>query len=185
MENIEVEIRSFIDKQKYEELLAFFSKNAKLVKEDSQETHYFNSKEDVRIQKNNNYSKIYFKKGKIHDECREEHQIKVERDDFEKLEKLFEALGNSVKIKWFRTRHEFEWNGIKVDVDYTKGYGYILELEKITSEDKKEEALTELKEKLSELGIEHTPREIFEEKFKLYEENWQNLIAEAENLSLT
>jgi adenylate cyclase class IV len=102
MKNIEVEIRSFIDKDKYLELLEYFNKTGKLVKEDYQETYYFNSKEDVRIQRNNSYSKIYFKKGKIHDEAREEYQIKVSRDDFENLERLFEALGNSVKIKWFR-----------------------------------------------------------------------------------
>ena len=41
MENIEVEIRSFISKEKYEELLEFFKQNAELVKEDFQETHYF------------------------------------------------------------------------------------------------------------------------------------------------
>ena len=44
--NIEVEARSFITKEKYEEFLDFFNKNAKFVKEDYQETFYFDSEQD-------------------------------------------------------------------------------------------------------------------------------------------
>ena len=51
--NIETEIRSFITKEKFEELLDFFKKNASLVKEDYQETFYFDCDEDLRIQRNN------------------------------------------------------------------------------------------------------------------------------------
>jgi len=63
--NVEVEVRSFISKEKYVELLEFFKHNAKLVKEDDQETFYFDCAKDLRIQKNNTYSKIWLKKGKM------------------------------------------------------------------------------------------------------------------------
>jgi predicted adenylyl cyclase CyaB len=181
MANIEVEVRSFIQKEKYRELLDYFKIQGKFVKEDCQETFYFDSKSDLRIQKNNFFSKIWLKKGKIHDECREELEIKFPKEDFEKLEKLFLSLGFNVKIKWFRTRHEFEWAGIKVCIDYTKGYGYIIELERMVSEDEKENALKELKKKMSELDIPITPREEFERKFKYYEENWRELTGQKAN----
>jgi uncharacterized protein YjbK len=59
MKEIEVEVRSFISKEKYEELLNFFKQNSKiLVEDDYQESYYFNCKEDLRIQKNKFYSKI-------------------------------------------------------------------------------------------------------------------------------
>ncbi len=48
---IEVEIRSFITKEQYDQLQTFFRQNAKFLTEDYQETYYFNSKEDLRIQK--------------------------------------------------------------------------------------------------------------------------------------
>jgi predicted adenylyl cyclase CyaB len=175
MENIEVEIRSFISKEKYEELLGFFNKNAKKLNEDYQETYYFDSPQDLRIQKNQHYSKVWLKKGKIHDESREEIEIKTRIEDFENLEKLFLALDYKVKIKWFRTRNEFDWNGIKVSVDYTKGYGYIIELEKMCNKIQKEEGLKILKEKMDELKIELTPRKEFENKFNDYKKNWQKL----------
>ena len=175
MENIEVEVRSFISKEQYDELLKFFKKNAKFVKEDYQESYYFDSDEDLRIQRNNFFSKVWLKKGKIHDGWREEIEVKFPKEDFEKLERLFLSLGFNIKIKWFRNRHEFQWNGVDVCVDYTKGYGYIIELEKICSDHEKEKALNELTEKLARLNISLTPREEFEKKFKHYEENWKEL----------
>ena len=47
-------------------------------------------------------------------------QIKFEKEEFEKLEKLFLALGFNVQIKWFRTRHTFEWENINVMIDTAK-----------------------------------------------------------------
>src|SRR3989344_6831132 len=100
--DIEVEVRSFVSKEKYEELLKFFKKEGHFINEDYQETYYFNSVEDLRIQRNNFFSKIWLKKGKIHDDYREEIEIKFHKDDFEKLERLFKALGYDIEIKWFR-----------------------------------------------------------------------------------
>ena len=178
LNNIEAELRSFITKEEYEKLLDFFNKNAELVKEDYQETYYFDSPEDLRIQRSQKYAKLWLKKGKVHDEAREEIEIKVDRDDFENLEKLVKGIGHDIEIKWFRDRKQFDWNGIKVCLDYTKGYGYILELEKLCSEEEKEKCLEELRDKFKELGIEVTPREVFEEKYKHYKENWKELVKE-------
>jgi len=174
--NLEIEIRSFISKEKYEELLEFFKQNSKFVKEDFQETHYFDCEQDLRIQKNNKGSKIWLKKGKIHDDAREEIEIYTENESFDKLGQLFNALGHNIEIKWLRKRNQYDWNGIKVCIDYTKGYGYIIELEKLSSEEYKEKVLEELKEKLNELKIPLTSREEFDERYNYYKENWRRLI---------
>ena len=116
------------------------------------------------------------KRGKIHDEWREEIEVKFPREDFEKLEKMFSLLGLKVRIKWFRNRYEFDWNGIAVSLDYTKGYGYIIELERMCSEDERERILEMLKQKLKQLDIPLTPKEEFDKKFKYYEENWSKLV---------
>ncbi len=92
MKNIETEIRSFISKEQYEDLLDFFSKNAVFAKEDYQESLYFDCEQDLRIQKNNFFSKIWMKKGNIHDDHREEIEIKCDKDDFEKLETVFTSI---------------------------------------------------------------------------------------------
>ncbi len=79
---IEVEVRSFISEGKYEELINFFSKNGKHISTDNQTTYYFDTKTDLRIQKNDFFSKIWLKKGKIHDDAREEIEIKFRKEDF-------------------------------------------------------------------------------------------------------
>jgi predicted adenylyl cyclase CyaB len=173
---IEVEIRSFISKEKYSELLKYFKENSKFINEDYQETFYFDSKQDLRIQRNNFFSKIWLKKGNLHDEKREEIEIKFPKEDFEKLEKLFLSLGYNIEIKWFRTRNTFKYEEISVMLDYTKGYGYIIELEKLSSKENQEQALSLLKEKLNKLNIKLTPKEEFDKKFNYYKENWKNLI---------
>lgn len=173
---IEVEIRSFITKEKYEELLEFFNQKAEFVKEDFQETFYFDETSNLRIQRGNNSAKLWHKSGNVHDEFMEEIEIKTKREYFENLEKFLNKLGHDVKIKWFRKRKQFNWDGIKVCLDYTKSYGYIIELEKIGTEDNKNQILKELKQKLNELGIPLTPREEFERKYNYYKENWRKLI---------
>lgn len=179
MNNIEVEVRSFITKEQYEKLLEFFNKEGKKLYEDEQETHYFDTKEDIRIQKNQFFSKIWMKKGKLHDDAREEIEIKVPKDDFDKLEDMFKFLGFNTEIKWFRKRYAFQWNDIVATVDYNKGYSYIFELEKMSSEEDKDETLELLKQKMKELGIPITPREEFEKKYEHYKENWRELTNEA------
>mgnify|MGYP003405835104 CR=1 FL=1 len=172
---IEAEIRSFLSKEQFAQLISLFQEQGTFINTDEQETYYFQSEHDLRIQKNNFFAKIVLKQGKVHDEAREELEIKVERDQFAGLESLFTSLGYPVKIKWFRTRHTFDWGDIKVMLDYTRGYGYIIELEKMCEEKDQSASLTLLKTKLAELGVSLTERAVFEEKFKNYEQNWKQL----------
>ena len=173
--DIEVEIKCFISKENYQRLLDFFKSNAEFINEDYQETYYFNSVEDLRIQRNNSFCKIVLKSGKIHDYHRKELEIKLDKNDFEKLEKLFNALGYEIEIKWFRKRNNFKWQYIDVSLDFTKGYGYILELEKMSNEENKEKNLLLLREKLKLLGVNETRKEEFDKIFENYKKNWKEL----------
>jgi len=169
---LEVELRSFLTEEEFNKLMDFFSKNAKMVKEDNQETIYFNTKADLRLQRNDFGSKIWLKKGKIHDDAREEFEVKV--DDFEKAHDIFKAMGLDTQIKWLRKRIQFDWKGIKVCLDHTKGYGYIIELEKMCSKEEQDDAHRILGIRLKELGIKPTPRKEFEKKFEEYKKNWKD-----------
>jgi predicted adenylyl cyclase CyaB len=177
MENIETEVRSFITMEQYGRLLKFFRENATHVKEDYQETYYFDSNSDLRIQKNNRGAKLWLKGGKLHEDSREEIEVFFSKEDFPKLERFLNLLGFGTGIKWFRLRQQFDWNGIKVCLDDTKGYGLIIELERMCSGEKAEETAALLKGKMKELGIEITPKEEFERKFEHYTKNWRALTA--------
>jgi len=98
------------------------------------------------------------------------------KEEFPKLEEIFRSLGHGVEIKWFRKRNTFLWEGISVMLDYTKGYGYIIELEKMSDLDNKEQTLVMLRDKLKKLDIEETPKHIFKDKYEHYKNNWKSLI---------
>jgi adenylate cyclase class IV len=59
------------------------------------------------------------KKGDLHDDAREEIEIKFEIDDFDKLKSLFLALGYDVEIVRLRKRIQFDRDGIEVSLDDT------------------------------------------------------------------
>lgn len=176
MKNIEVELRSFVSEEKYAELIKYFNQHAKLLKEDNQTTHYFTGKHDLRIQKNDFFSKIWMKKWQIHDDCREEIEIKCEKEDFEKLQHLFLGLWYDIEITRIRKRLQFDRNGIDVSLDYTKWYWYIIELEILSTEEKKDDNLEILRKKFTELEISITSKEEFTQKYERYKQHRRSLI---------
>ena len=174
--NIEVETQNFISRSQYYSLIKFLKNKGKFLGQDKQITYYFSGKNDLRIQKNNKFAKLWLKSGKTHDIYREEIEIKFDRDDFDKLEELLIKLGYKVEIKWFRTRNRFQWKGTKITVDFTKSYGYIIELERISDKKNKNKVYQKLLQQLNQLKVELTPKEEFEQKFKYYKKNWRSLI---------
>jgi predicted adenylyl cyclase CyaB len=173
----EVEVRSFISKERYEELLVFFMKSAEFIKEDYQETIYFDCDKDLRLQRNNYYAKIWLKEGKVHDNLREETEIEIKREDFEDAKELFRLLGYKTEIVWHRKRKQFLWkDDITVCLDYTEGYGYIIELEKIVEQEEGERIYNCLVKEMNDLDIKITSKEEFQEKFDYYKKNWRKII---------
>lgn len=173
--NIEVEIKSFISKLQFDHLNNYFLKNAKLLYEDNQETCYFSGPKDIRSQKNKNAAKLIFKTGRVHDEQRGEVEVKIDKEDYDNLQLIARELGLNPEIIWYRDRKVFQWEDVEVSMDYTKGYGYILELEKLSNEAHKDHDLKLLKSKLRTLRIKLTSREDFEKAFEHYKKNWREL----------
>ena len=178
MKNIEVELRSFVDEERYHQLINFFDQKAKFLKEDNQITHYFTWDYDLRIQKNNYFSKIWMKKWELHDDHREEIEIKFDKEDFEKLQQLFLSLWYEIEITWIRKRLQFDRDGIEVSIDYTKWYWYIIELEILSTDLEKDENIAILRQKFAELEIDITPKEEFKQKYEWYKHNWETLISD-------
>lgn len=174
---VECEIRSFVDDKKFAELYDFFVANAQYVGEEEQETRYFDCVQDLRIQKGRTHAKVWLKKGEMHAEGREEIELRVPREEFVTLERLFDALGYGVKIVWFRRRLTFLWSGIGVSLDDTKGYGRIVELEMLVAPEDEEMTVALLKEKMSQLGVVPTAKEEFDARFRHYEKHWRELTA--------
>lgn len=177
IKNIEIEIRSLIDEENYKKLLRFFKKEGRLISQENQTSYYLSGENDLRIQKSDSYAKIWLKKGMMHDDFREEIEVRLNLKEFENASRLFESLGFKKEIIWIRKRKVFSWKKVKVMLDNTKGYGYILELEKMSDLASKNRVIKDLKSKMELLGIKETSKEEFDKKFKYYKNNWKKLIA--------
>ena len=60
-------------------------------------------------------------------------------------------------------------------LEKTKGYGNIVELERICDSKKKGDALALLGKRLAELGVEKTPIGEFDKRYEHYRKNWKRL----------
>ena len=167
---IEVELRSFISEDKYNELVKKYNEKAQ-----KQITYYFNCKQDFRMMKTKEYTQLWLKTGKMHEESRLERVVKIDNKYRSDLESMLELLDYEVDIKWFRTRTKIKIEeNAEICIDYTIGYGYILEIEKqVADESKVEEAKKLLENDFANLGIEVSKKEEFDARYKDYVQNWK------------
>lgn len=170
---IEVELRSFITKEKYVELLKKYN-----AKSEKQITYYFNSKQDFRMMKTRDYTQLWLKTGKMHEESRLEKVVRIDNKYRNDLESMLELLDYEVDIKWFRTRSKIKLDeNVELCIDYTIGYGYILEIEKQVADDTEvDEAKKILEKDFSDLGIIVSKKEDFDNKYKDYVKNWKEYV---------
>lgn len=168
----EVEQRSFISEEKYNELINRFKDKLNY---NAQISYYFSGEKDFRIMLTKDYIQMWLKEGKMHDDSREEHVVKLDNTNKNELLALLNCLGYNVEIKWFRKRNEMDHNGYDLTIDYTVGYGYIIEVEKrIDDESLIEQTKKELIGLLNELGVDISAKEEFKNKFEDYKLNYLN-----------
>ena len=175
--NIEVEVRSFIDDEQYSEILSKLRKNARFIKEIDEETVYLSGNKDLRLRRNKKEAFLILKEGEIHDDHRKEFEVKFDVFNFDNMENLLKSLGYEIEIRWRRHRLEFKQGDLKILLDDTKGYGKIIEIEKMVQAGEEKETHKELKDKLKCFNIEITSKKEFNKAFEYYKKNWKNLIA--------
>ena len=167
---IEVELRSFISEDKYNELINKYNANTQ-----KQITYYFNSEQDFRMMKTKECTQLWLKTGKMHEESRLEKVVKVDNKYRADLESMLNLLDYDVDIKWYRTRSKIALDqNAEMCIDYTIGYGYILEIEKqVEDEANVEEAKALLRKDFENLGINVSEKSDFDTKYKDYVQNWK------------
>ncbi|MFA7169756.1 MAG: CYTH domain-containing protein [Candidatus Paceibacterota bacterium] len=175
--NIEVEVRSFVDEAQFENIKNILDEDYEFVKDLREITVYFSGEKDLRMRKNETEAFIILKEGKIHDDFRKEFEVRIDKDDFDNMAELFQRLGYEIEIEWQRNRLEYKNADMKVLLDNTKGYGKILELEKMVGIGSENEAHSLLTKEINKFGIARiTSKEEFNEKFEYYKKNWKTLI---------
>jgi len=174
---MEVEARSFVSDERFVDIKKMLDADYGFIKELKEVTVYFTGEKDLRMRKNETEASVILKEGKLHDDFRKEFEIGIKLEDFDDMVELFRILGYDIEIEWHRNRLEYEKGGMKVLLDDTKGYGKILELEKMAEEGSEAAAHAELEAMMYGFGIgKPTSKEEFNARYENYKENWKTLI---------
>jgi predicted adenylyl cyclase CyaB len=171
---LEVELRSFITEQQYDDLFHRFLVQGQLVEHSRQITHYIDHKIDTRIQLSTFGGKVWQKLGNMHDLARKEREVMMSRLDAQTMLEIFQGLGFKIKVSWYRERQIFKLGEIAASLDNTIGYGRILEVEIRCNEHEVNEKQNSLLTFLKEIDIHPSSKAVFDKAFAEYIEHWLN-----------
>lgn len=171
--NIEVELRSCLDENKYVEMINFFTDNATLILDGERITTKYikeNSLVDLRIRKDWKGSLLTLKLGYVNNAQREEHEVVI--DDPEKMQKIIQHLGLAEVHSWKTIRKKFYYNGFEVCIDDIPGFMKTLEIEKMCSLHEVQSCKKEIEKLFDALGLKVIDPEWFSAEIKKYNNNF-------------
>jgi adenylate cyclase class IV len=102
-----------------------------------------------------------------------EEQVSCTLDELDQI--LLDA-GLTYQAKWSREREEFTCgDDVHVCIDRNAGYGYLVEFERVVSEDEDVDAVqSQLRALMDEFGAEELAQDRLERMFAHYNSNWQD-----------
>lgn len=184
----EIEYKFLLTPKDKKRLINFLEKNsAEKISEGTQDNFYYitgNKKLDFRIRRTDKESFLILKKGWMHDDDREEVEIKFDKKDFLTLDKLITDLGYKYDTKWYRKRIEYKYKNFNIDIDFNAGYGWLAEIEKLVKDENADKAKKEIIDFASEIGLKPTPKSTFDKMYKFYKKNWKHYYDSKEVFSL-
>lgn len=173
--HIEVELRSFIDKDEYNRLQQLLDSQATRVSDEHEQNIHFRGSHDLRMQYGN-HPKVWLKKGVMHDNARKEIELHLEHDQIKTLHTILSELGYKEESVWIRHRKKYTWEGTTICLDYTKGYSHIVELERCCTPEEQEQELQILQQQCEKLGITPTPQHEQQQRLEHYKQHWKTLL---------
>lgn len=173
---IEIELRAFINEDQYKNIFSILrSSSVEIEKNVKQITYYLDAGTDTRIHISSSGGGLRQKLGKMHENARKEIELHLTNDEAMIMKNIFLNLGFKIKVIWYRIRHTFQNNNIKISLDNTIGYGMILEVEMLSEDRDIKSQEKYLENFINSFGLEPTPKEISDDKLSVYILNWRKL----------
>lgn len=157
---IEIELRSLMDKSEYQRLKKTLDKKSEDLGQDNKDVYFFLLPDKI-VKAVNNESKgtaeIVMKLNRLGRGSSdfEELEIEINPKDFEKAVKFFSNLDFNQKQRSYQKRRNYIYKGVEIALKHTDSWGYHAELEILVSSKKEQEkAENEIRKVAKELGIE-------------------------------
>lgn len=171
---MKIEKRTFVNSDKYDDLVNFFDKNSKKTELEKQIIYFYNSDNDFRIIKTKKYIKMDLKPDNIEEDKK---VVFIAKEYEQNLIDIFFNLGMSIKFKRYRIRHKYIYNDLYITLDKNIKFGNVLRISPTLPVEKEE--LNYLVQNLyNELEIEESSMETFHELYAKYRLEWADLTKE-------
>lgn len=168
-----VEKRSFIDKEKYEELKNLFTKENTLVSLLNQVIYKYKSELDFRLIRDKNQAYLRLRGSSV---SNEDIIVNIAPKEVANLLVTLRCLGMYEELKWYRKRLVIQYQNYEVTLDETYQYGYVVSIGRTMKKDEnKEEVNRELENLFDKLQISKITQEQFNDRYKYYKIHWVDL----------
>lgn len=169
---MKLEKRTFIEKEKYEEIISFLDQNAEKRLVEKQVIDTYHSENDFRMIRTNEYLKLDLKVNMNNEENIVYISKKYEND----LIRMFFNLGISIDLKRYRIRHKYLYKGFYITVDDNIKFGRIFRVSAIYKEEKELKQVEQnILNLFSSLKIEDMGMEKFADLYRKYRMDWSSL----------
>jgi predicted adenylyl cyclase CyaB len=182
---IEVELRTFISEQQFNQLLQHLLSTGDELEHTRQITHYLNHPTDTRVQISTEGGRVWQKLGKMHERSRQELEVLMSKINAEIMLDIFHNLGFSMKVSWYRERRAYQIGEMTVSLDNTIGYGRILEAEIRCAESEIDTSHNKLQAFFGSLGLKPGTKEEFDAAFTDYLRTWREKTSHLDNNWIT
>lgn len=159
MNNIEIEFRAKISKNKFDSLNQFLKQNAQNLGEDNKDTLFYILPDKffkVVNETSKNKAKIVLKNNRIGNGNEfGEWEIKIYPSEYEKAIDMFNHMNLPGKsMRAWQKRHNYLYKGVEIAIKYSEYWEYHVEMEIVVDEvKKKQEAEKQIKDVADELDI--------------------------------
>ncbi|MFH1667639.1 MAG: CYTH domain-containing protein [Candidatus Komeilibacteria bacterium] len=177
----EVEVRNILKPQGYRKLDNYLKKHARLIEQKQEETICFRVKKgDLLLRRNDSEVKLTYKDRDVIQDIRAEMEILMGLNDFDAIQEILQALKFTIKMKWYKRRKIYRWQGVIIALDNVKGQGLSMEMEKLVDGRLKKKAQIELQVRmiklLNELNIKIYPKKDLTAMMQYYHQHWTKSI---------
>lgn len=169
MANILVEKRTFINKDKYEQLMHSFQKENMQMQKENQVIYKYKSDLDFRLLFDKKSATLRLRGIPGSDM---EKSVHIKPEEVFTLISMLRHLGMYEEMKWYRIRTTILSQEYLITMDETYQYGYVVSIAKEVPLEQKDQAMQELDQLFDRLQIPITTKEQFHDRYKYYKLKW-------------
>lgn len=138
MKTFEVELRALLTKEKYDELVTRFNKQAKGIVDDADTYTFLTPKYNIKIKNRTTLgkAKITVKKGAEYQQQVDEYELPINPQDIDRAVALITALGFEKHIPSKQRRIDYAVDGMVISLKHETNWGYHIEAEIIVESEK-------------------------------------------------